>query len=905
MQPLFYAALAFALGIAAACFGPAAAAPALAPLSSGWAVIAAAAAAALLVRSSPAAARRPANALALALCLVAGYGRAGLALRRPPPPSALQQAVANLQPTPRTRLWLAGYLRDSPALLYDHGRASAVRLELEVAAVAPDSPAPALRPAAGGVRLYAYPPSSPAAARDDLTEAAPPPPASAAWAAPLLRLHAGQGLAASLHLRPLRTYHDPGVADFAAAARRQGIAFSATLPLHAWRAWPAWAAPPAVVLRARIWGWLSRRLDRLAPPTAQPRLNALLRGMLLGDVGRLDQATRANFQIDGVYHLLVVAGLHIGILAALLIGAFRRLRLPRLPADLLALALLAAYAWIIAGRTPTLRALLMLALYCGARWFYRERQALNAVGAAAMVLLAWRPLDLFASGFQMSLGAATLLAGVALPLLALTSQPLRRATRHLDDPAMDETFPPQLAQLRLDLRALASRLALIARPLGWRLLPATLRALLRLFEIAAISLILQLGFAPFNVVYFHRANPWSVVANALLVPAAAVLIPLAWLGLAATAAGAAATHAASLLLTSLGHLLLATADALARWPGAALRVPSPPGWFLFVFGAGAAAWLLAWRLPAPRRYSEAGLPIPSRRACLATSLAMLALAAVLDLDPFPARLPPGLTATVLDVGQGDSILVTFPDRRTLLVDGGPHSPHWDTGQEVVAPFLWSLGLRRLDAVLLTHAHNDHLGGLDTVVADFRPGEVWLTRTLPQGQPIRDFLRAAQAVGARLRRLDAGAVLLAGVSRLQVLAPPPSYQAGELASNDDSMVVRVSWGNDAMLLEGDAEAAGERWMLDHRLPLASALLKVGHHGSRTSSIQPFLAAVHPQVAVISVGAGNIYGLPSPAVVARLQQDGARLFRTDLDGAIQCRLQGNSLQVYLFRPLPGAE
>ena len=895
-QPLFYAALAFALGIAGAAYGPVAGTPWLTPLASAWVGLAAAALTAALLRSSGDGRRRWAGGLALALCVAAGYGRAGRASGHPPPPTALQQAVAALQPTPRTGLFLTGYLRDSPELLYENGRASAVRLELEVVTVAPDDRSPATRPAAGGVRLYAYPPEAAAvaaAAADENAENAPPPPASAAWAAALRRLHAGEGMAASVHLRPLRNYHDPGVADFASAARRQGIVLTATLPLQAWRPWPALAGPRALVARARIWNWLSRQLDRMAPPTAQPRVNALLRGMLLGDVGRLDEATRTDFQIDGVYHLLVVAGLHIGILAALLIWGFRRLRLPRLGADLLSLALLAAYAWIIAGRTPTLRALFMLAVYCGARWFYRERQALNAVGVAGLALLAWRPLDLFAAGFQMSLGAATLLAGVALPLLGRSSQPLRRATRQLDNLAVDEAFPPGLAQWRLDLRALATRLGWIWRPLGWRALPAGLRGLLNLYDIAAISLVLQIGFAGFNVVYFHRANPWSVVANALLVPAAGLLIPAGWLGVAASAGGGAAAHLAGLAVGGLGRGMLATADALARWPGAGLRVPSPPGWFLFVFGVGAAAWLVAWHAPAPRR----------SRACLATSLATVALAVVLYIAPFPARLPPGLTATVLDVGQGDSILVTFPDRRTMLVDGGPHSPHWDSGDEVVAPFLWSLGLRHLDAVLLTHAHNDHLGGLDTVVADFRPSEVWVTRTLPQEKPVRDFLRAVGAVGARLRHLDAGDTLLAGASRLQVLLPPPSYQAGELASNDDSMVVRVSWGKDAMLLEGDAEAAGERWMVDHQLPLASALLKVGHHGSRTSSTREFLAAVHPRVGVISVGAGNLYGHPAPMVVARLRQDGVRVFRTDRDGAVQCRLEGKMLQVYLFRRLPG--
>src|SRR6185437_16087728 len=600
----------------------------------------------------------------------------------------------------------------------------AVRLDLEAVAVARGRQ---LRPASGGVRLYSYPPRpATAPGNDDLPDAAPP--TDAAWAAPLLALRTGQGFAADVHLRPLRAYHDPGVADFTAADRRQGIALTATLPLNAWRSLPSLNPPPPRAWRAQVWRWISNRLDRLAPPAAAPRENALLRGMLLGDTARLDEATRNDFQIDGVYHLLVVAGLHLGVLAAFLWSAFRLVRLPPLLRSALTLLVLCAYAWSIAGRTPTQRALLMLAVYFGARLWFRERQPLNAVGAAALVLLLWRPLDLFAAGFQMSLGAATLLAGVALPILMRTSHPLRQASLQLANPEADAGLPPLIAQFRLDLRAFAARLASIWRPLGWRVLPLAWRGMLRLCEIVLISLVLQIGFAAFSVVYFHRAIIESVAANAVLVPAAGLLIPAAWIGMLLLGCGGLLARVSSALTVGLAHAMLRTAAAMAHGPLAQWRPPSPPGWMLVAFGAASALWLLAC---APRR---------SGRAVGAASAIMAALAAVLAWAPFPPRLPPGLSATILDVGQGDSIFVTFPDRRTLLVDGGPSSPHWNSGDEVVAPFLWSLGLKRLDAVLLTHAHMDHLGGLGDLVQDFRPGEVWLTRTLPRERPLGELLR---------------------------------------------------------------------------------------------------------------------------------------------------------------------
>ncbi|MGH9473143.1 MAG: ComEC/Rec2 family competence protein, partial [Terriglobales bacterium] len=771
----------------------------------------------------------------------------------------------------------------------------------------------------------------------------PAPAGGDGWARALLALPAGAGVAASVHLRPLHAYHDPGVADFSAQARRQGIAFSATLDAGRWQPWPALRAPGSARLRAEAWGWLSRRLDQLAPPTRWPRANALLRGMLLGDTARLDETTRQDFQVDGVYHLLVVAGLHIGALALMLNWCFfRMLRLPRLAGRGLTLLLLAGYAWVIAGRTPTLRALLMLTVYFGALALYRGRAALNAVAVAAVVLLVWRPLDLFQPGFQMSVGAAALLAGVALPWMERTTIPWHAASRQLQDRGLDLHLPPRLAQARVEWRMMAKALAKIWTPLGWRLWPTVLGWRVRVIEAALIALVLQFGLAGFNAVYFHRFSLWAVPANIVLVLGAGMLLMLGWVGvLVGPLAHGTVTLGA--------RALLAAAAVMARLPGAGWRVPSPPGWFLVLLGAALAAWVAAsaWLggRAAPRRsQTNASTPQPHevgaaaagdgrqgwdwnldpdynpatdrfpaplepagafarRRRILAAAGVVAALTAIMAWSPFPARLPPGLSATILDVGQGDSIFVSFPDGRTMLVDGGPSSAHWDSGEEVVAPFLWSLGLRRLDAVVLTHAHNDHLGGLSTVVADFHPQTVWVTRTLPDEPAVGHFLKVVRHSGARLQRLTAGDAYLAGATRLEVLLPAPGYQAGPVASNDDSMVLRVHWGNDAMLLEGDAQAIGERWMLAHDGTLASAVLKVGHHGSRTSSTAAFLAAVHPGVAVISAGAGNMYGLPSPAVVAGLEAAGARVFRTDRDGAVQCRLEGRELQVYLFRRLPG--
>jgi competence protein ComEC len=812
VQPMFYGAVAAALGIVVAALPS----PVPAPAALIWATAAAGIAAGCFAVSLARQRRMAAAALGLAFCLLLGYARAAYVARQPPAVSALARVVSTLEPGVRDRLTILAYLRDQPQPLFDHGHVSALRLDVSAIAAGTGLNS-ALTPVSAGVRLYAYAPVAPA----------------------LLQLSAGEGIAFDAHLRPLPTYHDPGVADFAAAARREDVEFSGTLDPGRWRAWPAIAGPRLAATRAHLWAWISQHIDQLAPPATASRANALLRGMLLGDVARLDETTRTSFQEDGTYHLLVVAGLHVGLLVILIGYLLRGLRMPLAWSHLVSLGLLGIYAWVIVGRTPTLRVLLMLAVYYAAELWFRDRQALNSVGIAALVLLALHPLDLFSAGFQMSLGAAILLAGVSRPLTPHSAPRYQRFAAH----------------------------------------------------VVIASLVLQIGFAGFNTVYFHRVSPWSMLANVVLVPMASALIPIAWI---AVALGPVAAHVTGPLLVGFANLMIRAADAMARWPGANGRVPAPPGWFLVLFGLAVTLWIVACARNGARRPWQ-----------WASTGGMAAFVVALSVVHFPPRLPPGLTATVLDVGQGDSIFVSFPDGRTLLVDGGPRSAHWDTGAEIVAPFLWSLGLRHLDAVLLSHGHNDHLGGLSTVLADFHPGEIWFTRSLPGEPAMAAFLRQARASGATLRRVSSGDAFLAGASRLDVLLPAPDYLAGDLASNNDSLALRLSWGNESMLLTGDTEVPGERWMLDHHLALASPLLKVGHHGSNTSSTPDFLAAVRPAAAIISVGAGNMYGHPSPEVVERLQASGVRVFRTDRDGAVQCRLSQHDLSIFLFRRRPGIE
>ncbi|HYL86492.1 MAG TPA: DNA internalization-related competence protein ComEC/Rec2 [Candidatus Angelobacter sp.] len=774
----------------------------------------------------------------------------------------------------QTPLRWHGHLRDEPAKLpWGYG------LELELSSVEFEG---VVHPAVGGLRLNFVPHS------DSFL---------------LPELHAGDNVEVLAEARRPQVFRDEGVFDRRAYLAQQNIDLIGTLRAQQLITRVSSPSSTPATLLARVRRRFREEIDELC--VGAPQAAGVLRAMLLGDRSFVDRAESTDFQKTGAFHVLVVAGLHVGAIAFVLFWLARKLRISRVLTMVSTLVLLLAYVAVVEQRAPVLRAAIMAAIVVLSGFFFRRLELLNSAALAALVILVAKPLSLRDPGFQLTFVAIGCIAGLAAPWLETTVQPYLRALRGWRDVTRDAAHEPRAVQFRMDLRAMANGISArmpgsLGRVTG-NAISGGLTLTFRVWELSVVTVVLQIGMLPLMARDFHRVALAAPIVNLAAVPMIGILVPFGFVTLLAV-----------LILHSVGKLLAAPlvwctsllvhiVEWFARFPPWSYRIPGPPLWLAVLFFLAGVLLASAMRL---KRAARRGVILT---ACLASALSALTIAAY----PFSPEWAKGrLEVSVLDVGQGDSLFIVSPRGKTMLIDGGGAFGGYieqketfglDPGEEAVSPYLWSRGFQKLDVVALTHAHQDHLGGLIAILENFSVRELWIGREVssPALRQLEELAKTRSVViehELRGRSFDWDGV------HAEFLWPEPEHDViASVAKNDDSLVLKLRYRNENILLPGDAERQAEHQILTENgaVDLHSDVLKVGHHGGKNSTTPEFLAAVQPRVGIISVGENNSYGHPSPELLERLESAGVRILRTDRDGAVHMLTDGQRVEITCFQ------
>lgn len=577
-------------------------------------------------------------------------------------------------------------------------------------------------------------------------------------------------------------------------------------------------------------------LDRFHPPEQA----SFLKGVVFGYRGDISLDIKQSFIDTGTIHILAVSGSNVVVVALIFFSLGGLFRLSKRWVVAVTILGLLCYMFITGLSPSVIRATIMgIAILLGTL-FERRTDIYNSLAAAALLMLLWDPKYLFDVGFQLSFAAVISIV----------------------------YFYPKLESL---IRRIPERFEEI-------------KAIDYVLKLFAVSFAAQLGTLPFTAYYFGRVSVVSLLANLVVVPVSGINVMLGFATIALSYGSEWVARCYAELDGVLVTFLLGFVKAASKVPLAYYETAGVAASFPIFYYLGIGAVFSAAR---PRNLVKYIIVV------------LVALNVFLYHDLISARRP-SLVITALDVGQGDALFLEFPNRKRVLVDAGPKSFNYDAGERLVAPFLKRKGCESLDAIVVTHAHADHLGGVKYLLEHFHVGRLIQAGNAPASQLYNDIIATARQRHVDLRRVSMGQPLsIDTTARIFVLSPNAQRDSARNLNNR-SIVLKIVYGKTSFMLQGDAETEVEDDLLRRFGPLlASDVLKVGHHGSISSSSIPFLDRVRPAFAVISVGRNNKFGHPSPIVLSRFHQMGVQVERTDYDGAAVVRSDGERCEVVEWR------
>lgn len=567
--------------------------------------------------------------------------------------------------------------------------------------------------------------------------------------------------------------------------------------------------------------------------TMPPQQAGLLNGMLIGYREGLDQDVQSAFSNAGLTHIMAVSGANVAFIILPLLFIFKRMGLRTRSSSFIIIGVLVLFVYITGFEPSVLRAVIMAVIVLTGKIIMRESDVLTCIALAAIVMLVHNPLVLLNIGFQLSFTAT-------LSLVLFYKE--------------------------------------IKEKLRFRLMPELVA------DVLAATLAAQIGVLPISVYHFNQISLISVLSNLLVVPLTQVVTILGFLIALVGQVSLPLAQLAGYVNCSLLSFILFVTKITAELPFAVIKVATPS--ILFVALYYVAVLFLLWYKPLYK-------PAVKIEQYIYTSVAVLVVWAL------PMIFPRGMEVVFLDVGQGDSTFIRTAAGKTVLVDGGGFSSRKNQdstmGDTVVVPFLLDYGVTRLDIVVATHGHDDHIQGLLPVIRNIAVSNIIVAENPGYESEFRALLNEAKKRNITVSTCKKGERILIDKNTIfEVLHPKVGYIPGKSPLNNGSIVLKLDYKDTEVLLTGDIEEEAERTLVESGADLKSDFLKVAHHGSNTSSTSQFLEAVGAKAGAISVGR-NSFGHPSPEVLERLEEHSMDVFRTDRYGGIVLKSNGKNIKI----------
>jgi len=579
---------------------------------------------------------------------------------------------------------------------------------------------------------------------------------------------------------------------------------------------------------------LRKSIDNIIRKYHNQSTTSLLRGLLLADKSMIDFETKVDFINAGVIHVLAVSGLHVGFIVLIFVFLFKRLH-PYLRYGFTIIGLL---MFIVITNYPTsvVRASIMAIAMVISPLTGRNYNSLNALALAALLILLLNPSDLFNPGFLLSFSAVISIV----------------------------TLYPRMAKVVS----------------SWKFKSNILKYLILFFS---VSFAAQIGTLPFTLYYFHKLSIVALIANLVVIPMIGFIVGLGivtlCIGSLVSFVGISYASANELL----SFLLFSFVRMIGNYEYAFISVQKFSLYDAVLFYGLLIFLYFNWKKLKRLR---------TKITVIVLSLFILVVGFKIDDKDLLAKNK--LSVLAIDVGQGDAVLLKFPNGETALIDGGNATQYFDNGERIIIPLLKYLGIEKLDYGFITHADADHYKGYLSLI------EKKLIKTIYKPLPVStsksdvELETAIRNNKIPLKYFGKSKLKIGNVN-LYILNDTTNINYKSMSMNDRSGVIKVVFGNTSFLFTGDAGVSAENFYLQQYYKfLKSDVLKAGHHGSKTSTSEKFLKAVHPDYAIISVGTPNRFNHPSPEVLERLIKNNVNILRTDLSGGILLQSDGFQIQ-----------